>query len=962
MDVGRNNKGINGKDAIAENMVSEKPVGMRKVIQNEKQVLIPSRKISVFISSKCGEQAPAKYDKVRKGLKAAIEQTNFAKVYAFEQTGSSTLTAETHFSWALEEIDVCIFLIDNKDGVTTGVQKEIEIAKKNKIKTLFYFCDENTKTKTKLEESLIGAEFCKSSTVHSFEDLIEAGAQDFIDDVTQIYHYYCRNKLVQINNHEESVQSVDIEATSKYFSPVIPTTVLNSIDKCRNYISKLTLNQPIIYYRGEMEKTSELDGLCLSFLPVLFEGKIIKQFNVIQLLSVLENLQERQYYKIVKCRWMAIEKYYSDDLEGCIKQLQTTLKIAKQKKQPQWVIKDLLIDIRNVQLHNNSIHNKFVVQDTEEQKELIESNENIYYPLLDRILEDVYEKYIEDLYQESLRLPHSVTFGNIFYSYGKLLASAFVVSMFNGSLTHLLLFVRKIRDFQFFLSRKYDYWYLKRDLLKFAVYFRKEKDIRSLKELCPEVLANLTSDDACLIMEFCNNHPVRQERFISQLLALGTVGFYLTDKDFERYKNVVFGKIKKWIRNENRNIDAGTYIFKCIEDISFRLKQDEIAEIFILFIKFNIRRYYGDLFGCIANSIKLKNMRGSVVKQFLKYIVAVLEDDESLPIVKRKQCFLAALRKQNYDLTEEVNAKIEQYLPEYFSGEYRLETTRNKQEDYSDFAHRYVQDVRNANVEQGKNGIYSLSRVCGIEVLRRILMDDEFICREELLAEIVETAVDTLIKSKQDLSTKLDAISLLICIIHKYPIFKEKNIFCFERVINNQESIEAYNDPLFSSNINLISIKIAIQLLKIAMGMDVYQEFLELMPYIQNDKATTRKITELFVNYLEADKETRLPSKIDTLVLQNVLQWLNSEYLIIRWNATRLLLMMTRNKENLGLVNRKLLNLIDNDSYYIKNLVLRQMGNYEGITKETKEYIFAKCSNDYNFAVRLVCEEVKNTI
>ena len=176
------------------------------------------------------------------------------------------------------------------------------------------------------------------------------------------------------------MQSVDIEATSKYFSPVIPTTVLNSIDKCRNYISKLTLNQPIIYYRGEMEKTSELDGLCLSFLPVLFEGKIIKQFNVIQLLSVLENLQERQYYKIVKCRWMAIEKYYSDDLEGCIKQLQTTLKIAKQKKQPQWVIKDLLIDIRNVQLHNNSIHNKFVVQDTEEQKELIESNENIYYP------------------------------------------------------------------------------------------------------------------------------------------------------------------------------------------------------------------------------------------------------------------------------------------------------------------------------------------------------------------------------------------------------------------------------------------------------------------------------------------------------------------------------------------------------------------------------------------------------
>ena len=962
MDFGKSNNGTIGIDVLANDMVFEKAIGMRQVRQCEVKSLTPSRKIRVFISSKCGKQAPAKYDKVRIGLKDAIEQTNFAKVYAFEQTGSSTLTVEKHYSWALEESDVCIFLIDNKDGVSSGVQKEIEIAKKNKIKSLFYFCDEHTKTKTKLEESLIGAKFCKSSTVHRFEELIEAGAQDFIDDITEIYHYYCRNKLVQNENRDEIVQSIDIAVTNKYFSPIVPTTVLNSVDKCKNYISKLTLNQSLVYYRDETEKTSDLDVICMSFLPILFEGKAIKQFNTIQFLTVLNNIQEKQHFEIVKGRWMAIEKYFLNDLEGCIKQLQSTLKLAKKEKQPSWVIKDVLIDIRNVQSHHNTIHNIFDMRDIDAQKELTESNENVYYPLLDRMLEDVYEKYIEDLYQEKLRLPHSVTFGNIFYSYGELLTSAFVISMYNGSLTHLLLFVKKIKDFQFFLSCKYDYWYLKRDLLKYAIYFRKEKDIQSLKELCPEVLANLTSDDARLIMGFCNNHPVEQERFISQLLALGTIGYYLTDKDFEKYKKLVFVKIKKWIRNEDRTIGSGTYIFKCIEGISFRLKQDEIAEICILFIKFNIRRYYDDLFACIASSIKLDNMREEVAERFLKQIVAVLEDKASLAIIKRRPFFLAVLRKQNYDLTEQINSKIKQYLPEFFSSEYRLETTQNKQTDFDDFVHRYVKDVQHANVEQGKNGRYSLSRVCGIEVLRRILMDDDFICGEKLLKDIIETAADTLLKSKQDLSTKLDAISLLICVIYKYPIFKEKNIYCFKNVINNQESIEAYNDPLFSSNISMISLKIAILLLKLAMDIDVYQDFLELMPYIQNDKATTHKITELFVNYLEVNKEIRLPSKIDILVLQNVLQWLNSEYLIIRWNATRLLLMMTRNKENLGLINRKLLNLIDNDCYYIKNLVLRQFSNYDGITQETKEYIFAKCENDYNYVVRLVCEEVKKSI
>ena len=760
-----------------------------------------------------------------------------------------------------------------------------------------------------------------------------------------------RNKLLQVENQDGTSQSADIAGANEHFLPVVPSTVLKSVDKCKNYISKLTMNQSVFYYKGETEKTSELDKICLAFLPILFEGKTIKQFNTALFLDELENLQEKQYCKIVKGRWNAIQKYFIDDLEGCIKQLEATLKIAKEEKQPSWVIKDILIDIRNVQGHTNTIHNKFDIQETEAQKELTESNENVYYPLLDRMLEDIYEKYIEDLYQERLRLPHSVTYGNIFYSYGELLTSAFVVSMYNGSLTHLLLFVRKIRDFQFFLSCKYDYWYLKRDLLKYAIYFRKVKDIQSLKELCPEVLANMTSNDAKLIMEFCYNHPVEQERFICQLLALGTVGFYLTEKEFERYGD----------RREDQNAaqgeeaDAGAAGGAAA---SFRAGGEQVG---VLFIKFNMRRYYEDMFACIASSVKLQNMEEKTAEKFLQHIVSILEDDASLPIVKRRPYFLTVLRKQNYELTKELNMKIEHFLPEFFSGEYRLETTKNKQTDFGYFVHRYVKDIQLANIEQGKNGRYSLSKVCEIEILRRILMDDEYICEEELLKEIIETAIDTLLKSKQDLSTKLDAISLLICVIHKYPEFKDANISYFEKVVNNQKSIEAYNDPLFSSNVNVISLKIAIQLLKVAMAMDAYQDFLELMPYIQNDKATTRKITELFVNYLEANKEVRLPSKIDILVLQNILQWLNSEYLIIRWNATRLLLMMTRNKENLGLVNRKLLNLVDNDCFYIKNLILRQMDNCDGISQDTKEYIFTKCENDYNFVVRLVCEEVKNT-
>lgn len=89
--------------------------------------VVPAQRIKVFISSICGE---ARYDRIRKDLKEAIENTGLAQVYLFEGEQASTISAGDHYLFALEDSDVCIFLIDNKDGVTPGVQAEIDKVKK----------------------------------------------------------------------------------------------------------------------------------------------------------------------------------------------------------------------------------------------------------------------------------------------------------------------------------------------------------------------------------------------------------------------------------------------------------------------------------------------------------------------------------------------------------------------------------------------------------------------------------------------------------------------------------------------------------------------------------------------------------------------------------------------------------------------------------------------------------------
>lgn len=142
----------------------------------------------------------------------------------------------------------------------------------------------------------------------------------------------------------------------------------------------------------------------------------------------------------------------------------------------------------------------------------------------------------------------------------------------------------------------------------------------------------------------------------------------------------------------------------------------------------------------------------------------------------------------------------------------------------------------------------------------------------------------------------------------------------------------------------------------------MYGDILELIPYIQGDIATTISVTHLIVEYLENSDDIMLPAKVEAIILQNVLQWLHSEYTEIRWNATRILLTMSRNPENYGIVNHQLVHLIDSNSVYIKNLIMRHLHKVNGITDGTREYIISKCKHDANFVVRMVCDEVEKDV
>ena len=707
----------------------------------------------------------------------------------------------------------------------------------------------------------------------------------------------------------------------------------------------------------ETENTNEFDDWGIQFLPILFEGKSIKHFNTAMYLDALKAQQDDGHYQVVQLRWQAIQEYFAGNIEKCVEHLDTALSLAKETNQPTWVIKDILVDLRNQYWNRCIIRNEYSAIPA--QKELTESSEELYYPILDRIHESLHEKYIEGLYKKKIESPYSVTIGNNLDQYGEMLASSLIVSMYNGSLTHILLIYEKIRDFVFYLSCKYDDWNLRLNLYKLAIFTGNDKEIKGIRNAFPEILNNLTADEAESIMDFCLNHPIKYKRLKSRLRAFGSVGYFLDDKHYKSCEESIVDEIKSWLNSDTAVVDIGQDIFGCLSGVAYRMSQDILSEICCQFIDRHYSRWYMDMFKFIANYIDLRKMSDDSAKALVEHINCVLGSKKERKDVNYSPFFLCTLRKQNRAITEDMDKKVAKYLPNYYGGDYKLETSENENQDMPGFVREYIERIRTSNENQGKNGVYFGHGTRDIATVRTILLRKERVYDADTMDTLISAVADTLLISKEEISTKLDAIALLICIVVKYPEHYARNQGVFEKLYEQQSTIETADNSIISSNIDRASLKIGLQLLFASIGKNVYSDILESMPYIQGDVATTIAVTRLIAEYLESSDEVMLPSRVEAIILQNVLQWLHSEYTDIRWNATRILLTMSRNPENYGIVNHQLVNLIDSDSVYIKNLIMRHLHTMNGIADGTKDYITSKCKYDANFVVRMVCAEVE---
>lgn len=906
------------------------------------------KKLNVFISSNISES----YTPIRKKLKEKILKTGIANVYMFEDNGSSTMSAQQEYLSELEDSDICIFLIDNYDGIGEGTQKEIDDAQKHQKKSLYYFCDERSKEKTSVEQSILGANNVKISHVHSFSDFSVNGFNDLIKDIVSVYHNYCQGRLLYYDNFEET-QKLELPSTNLSLIK-IPKSVLKEVDKCKITIEKFVLNKERLY-GIEIQSTNEIDDWCNKFLNILLKRESIKNFNLNIYLNVLKDHQDEENFKLTKLRWEAIQYYFLGDIEKCIEKTEKSLEFAKKTQQQSWVIKDILIDLRNQKRTRNASKN-IVFSKSKEQDELSRSDEQLYYPIMDRIVSSLREQYVNSLYKSELDSPFSVTFGSNIDLCVELIASAYILAMYNGSLTHILLLYARIKELLFYLSTRFDDWELKCNLLKLEIFDGNRERVKKLLNTFPVLLNKMNSQEAYSIIEFASNHSIKYKRELSQIVGFGCVGYYLEEQNFkdiyEQFKTFMI----EWLNKDKSVLFLGDSILYAVDNIGYRIPPNELARICCDILENHYNKWFNKVFSIINTYVNIKELDKDTFNKLIYLIEKCFDNKNERDELSSNMHMLINLRKQDKKRTELLDAQIKKYFPHFYNDRYELELT-DDDKFYINYISKCITEIKDDNEKQGENGYYFDTAIDYSRTIISILIQKKVCLSSEMVKKIVDVGINTLLYSKQDISTKNNSILLLLMMFKYYANSKDYSKQINE-LKNNRSNIETDDILFISSNINVISIEISLNLLLNYLGLDVYSDLIKLFSLLKNDIATISSVSEEIDNFLEIIDGDVLDDNISIIILQNALNWLRNDYLNTRWHALNIIMSLSKNGNYNSILNNEIIHLIDNDSPYIKTRILRLLG-HNSISSKTKKYVESKCENDANYVVRKVLQEIK---
>ena len=382
-------------------------------------------KLRAFVSSKCG----GKYAIARKALKALLEATGLVEVYAFETEPASSENTKSAYLESIDESNLCIFLVDNGDGVPAAVLSEEKRAKDRGLRLIYIFCDETKKEPIPMQQEIRDNLTQKYSVVHEFSDIVEKAYLSVLQDLIVIYRRRA-GRYADVDNEElPSSEPPTITPLSQG---------VYSLEKGR-YPSSAFVTQTLmkgimpLFSSEEKLTPSDLEKYLATQLNVILSRTAFHEDAFISLKTEVLSAQNPAIIELIEKRLDAQKLYFQAEYEDCLKQLQNALSISiKNECIPTWLANDVAIDIRHVFAMIDDLNN-CVTLDNPGQKFIQDSKEYVFYPQLDRHVGSMQEAIANRYYTELSSSPYSIQYGGLDGMF-KNLAGAFCIAQMHGSI------------------------------------------------------------------------------------------------------------------------------------------------------------------------------------------------------------------------------------------------------------------------------------------------------------------------------------------------------------------------------------------------------------------------------------------------------------------------------------------------------------------------------------------------
>lgn len=892
-------------------------------------------KVSIFISSKCG----GKYEIMRKALKQLLLETGLTTVYCFETEPASSESMPSAYLDRVDLSQLLILIVDNKDGITDATMAEYKRARERGIRILAIFCNERLKKKTEVEQEIIDKNICKFTTVSNFSDIAEMAYKSVLQDVIEVYQ---KKKEVQ----EEPPVIPDVSEMTTAPDALVSKHLLDEFDNTKRALIGILNGQ------APTKETTEIDTLFQDFLQIILCRNSFDKNAFSKLKDLILQRHETPIKEVIEMRLEALETYFSNDIDACVKKLDEVADIVGANTDiPRWIYNDIAIDLRNMIFLQQHIKGRYDAQN-KGQHIIDTSSEYLYFPSIDRLSNNIKESVIKEYNNINLQSPYTTTLGGGEQVFSDI-SSCFCVALLYGSITHLKMVRGYIVEILQALTQEYTDSKFNAELVRLLILQREDKTLKSLLRTYNKSYDIITSIEIEGIIQSIKNLPLEYERVFATLILLEYFGNYMSDAQFEVQAKWLNSYIEKWFADDNRIFNFHNNFKAIFQNCYRRFSSETVAKHILAFLLSKNAIFCSN--ACeLMRYVTIKDLSLDMQTTIKERLIELINEKADVPNLRYG--IVLFCMNATVDLISLEDA-IKDQMPDFYNGEYNLEVHGEEKDVLIKHIDTYLQSIKTRIEVQGKNGCYSgfMGDPCG--TIENIIILNNLVLSWKELKPIVETVVAFILAPNQSCGEKLKAINLLTTLILSFPDKKEL-IKTVTAAVQKRDVIFKVISLDFFDRVSISTLSFALDFLSLLLETLETQRAISSFSLVNTmddmDIISCLRYTHKVIEQTDVDK---LPDEILLSILHIALAAFGNKERDIRFLAVKCLIELTRSKYK-EVALKQLSLCMDWGASDIKIAIISRITKIQD-DSTTKEYIIQKAKVDNHYVVRKIANEIK---